>query len=343
MAQRPPRASPARAAFAPAPSVRSETAPTPAESRRAWRRSAMRFPPLASPLPRARKSRSAPASSNSRVRQFPCLRPFCKCRPLRRAQGQGSRPSLPRLRERLPACSVRVGGPVSRRPGIQAFPQPPAPSIPPCCGRPRSPGRCRASQSRDRLRWKPSGSRAACSRFASACPRIHRSKALRARIQGRRRLRQKPGGTRQKPPRDRGPCRGTAKPDREIETRVCPWRVAVPLRSAARWDSGGSGKLLFDFFIQAGAAELGRNAYGVLDGVRVRAAVSDDGYAAPPEKRRAAVFRISRPFTEIVKRALGKGVAELGSQAALDGSLEHSADVFHKPFADLQRDIADEA
>src|SRR5579863_10120992 len=57
-----------------------------------------------------------------------------------------------------------------------------------------------------------------------------------------------------------------------------PMRIysTIPPESAARGNRGGSGKLLFDFFIEAGTAEFTGDANGVLDGVGIRAAVADD-------------------------------------------------------------------
>jgi len=50
-------------------------------------------------------------------------------------------------------------------------------------------------------------------------------------------------------------------------------------RVSLRGDSG-SGKLLIDFFVHAGAAEFAGDAYGIFNGVGIRAAVRNDGDAA---------------------------------------------------------------
>src|ERR1700691_2120856 len=88
-------------------------------------------------------------------------------------------------------------------------------------------------------------------------------------------LRRKSGRIRESFRRDRGPCRNIASPDPEIEMRVCPYASEIPLRSAASSD-GGSGKLLVNLFVNARTAKFAGPAYGVFDGVGIRAAVGDE-------------------------------------------------------------------
>src|ERR1700722_492217 len=123
--------------------------------------------------------------------------------------------------------------------------------------------------------------------------------------------------------------------------RVCPCATENPLRSAASSD-GGSGKLLIDLFVDARAAEFAGHAYGVLDGVGIRAAVGDNGDYANFQKRSADGFRRVSALAKIVESLLGQSVTDLGFQQALDGLLQHALNVLHQAFTDFQRDVADE-
>src|SRR5580698_7907073 len=116
----------------------------------------------------------------------------------------------------------------------------------------------------------------------------------------------------------------------------------VPRRLAAS-SNGGSGKLLFDFFVEARAAEFAGDANGVLDSDSIGTAVADDGDAADAEQRRAAVFGGIGALAETVESVFGEHVADLRFEAALDGFFQHGANVLDQSFADLQRDVADEA
>ena len=69
----------------------------------------------------------------------------------------------------------------------------------------------------------------------------------------------------------------------------------------------------------------------------------DHSDTAHAQQRRAAGLGIIGALAEIVERALGKRVPDLGRQAALDRFLQHTADVLHKTFAELQCDIADKS
>src|SRR5271165_6275444 len=120
--------------------------------------------------------------------------------------------------------------------------------------------------------------------------------------------------------------------------RVCPCATAIPLRSAASSD-GGSGKLLIDLFVDARAAEFAGHAYGVFNGVRIRAAVRDDGDSADTQKRSAAGFRRVGALAEIVEGLLGQSVADLRFQRALDCFLQHALNVLHEAFTDFQCDV----
>src|SRR5271156_4381347 len=113
---------------------------------------------------------------------------------------------------------------------------------------------------------------------------------------------------------------------------VCPCAIEIPLRSALRGD-GGSGKLLIDFFVYARAAKFAGNAYRVLNGVRVRASMRDDGDAADTQQRSAAGFRRVGALAEIVESALRQCVADLRTERALDGFLQHTLDVLDEAFA----------
>src|ERR1700683_248140 len=155
-------------------------------------------------------------------------------------------------------------------------------------------------------------------------------------------LRRKPGRIRESFPRDRGPCRNIASPDPEIEMRVCPYASEIPLRSAAS-SNGGSGKLLVNLFVNARAAKFAGHAYGVLDGVGIRAAVGDDGDSAHTQQRSAAGFRRVGTLAEIVKGLFGQSVADLRFKRAFDGLLQHALNVLHQPFTDFQRDVPDKA
>src|SRR5262249_7801633 len=118
--------------------------------------------------------------------------------------------------------------------------------------------------------------------------------------------------------------------------------VAILSDSAAGGDSsGGCGQLLFDFFVHARAAKFGCYADCVLDGVRVRTTVSNNGDATDAEKRRAAILCIISALSKRIKCFLGKSVADLRSQAALDRLLQHAADVLNQTFTQLQSDVAD--
>src|ERR1700734_604664 len=123
--------------------------------------------------------------------------------------------------------------------------------------------------------------------------------------------------------------------------RVCPCATEIPLRSALSSD-GGSGKLPIDFFIYARAAEFAGDAYCVLDGVGIRAAVSNDGDAANTQKRSATRFRRVGALAEVVKGLLRQSGPNLRSERALDGFLQHALHVLDQAFAYFQRDVADE-
>src|ERR1700733_15689110 len=123
---------------------------------------------------------------------------------------------------------------------------------------------------------------------------------------------------------------------------VCPCATEIPLRSAASSD-GGSGKLLIDLFIDARAAEFAGHAYGVFNGVRVRAAVRDDRDSSNTQERSATRFRRIGALAKIVEGLLGQSVADLRFQRALDGFFQHALNVFHQAFTDFKGDVADEA
>src|ERR1700722_9353077 len=124
--------------------------------------------------------------------------------------------------------------------------------------------------------------------------------------------------------------------------RVCPCATEIPLGSAASSD-GGSGKLLVNLFVDARAAEFAGHAYGIFDGVRVRASVSDDGNSSNAQKRSTTGFRRVRAFAKIVEGLLGQSVADLRFQGAFDGLFQHALNVLHESFAVFQRDFAEKA
>src|SRR5579864_1324101 len=75
----------------------------------------------------------------------------------------------------------------------------------------------------------------------------------------------------------------------------------------------------------------------------VGTSVPDDGHAFYAQQGRAAVFRIVNLLAKIPVRFLGKNVAHLRTEGALQGILQQSYNVLRDAFADLQRHVADES
>ncbi len=70
--------------------------------------------------------------------------------------------------------------------------------------------------------------------------------------------------------------------------------------------------------------------------------MTDDGDATTPSSGAPPYSEESVRLRKLSKASLDKHVADLRTQAALDGFFQHAANVLDQAFADLQRDVADE-
>src|SRR5688572_26713978 len=88
--------------------------------------------------------------------------------------------------------------------------------------------------------------------------------------------------------------------------------------------------------------EVARDAHGVLDRLRVGAAVADDAAAVDAEERRAAVLGVVDALLEVVHRPLEHQRADLARRRPGELGAEHLADHLAEGLAGFEDDVADE-
>src|SRR3990172_7300462 len=100
-----------------------------------------------------------------------------------------------------------------------------------------------------------------------------------------------------------GPYRRTAIPGREIPTQLSC--------STNGFREAEFVEFRFDILIHVVLAEFVRDPDGILDGIRLGAAMADNRDSLHAKQRRAAVFGIIQPAPELLKSLLSEDVADL--------------------------------
>ena len=88
---------------------------------------------------------------------------------------------------------------------------------------------------------------------------------------------------------------------------------------------------------------IGGDPDGVLDGIGVGTAVTNDAHAFDPQERRAAVFGIVEAFAELVKAIAGQYGTDLPRNGTRQRILQLMPNHFHQALTHLERHVADEA
>src|ERR1700682_2533176 len=97
--------------------------------------------------------------------------------------------------------------------------------------------------------------------------------------------------------------------------------------------------MLVDFAI----GQLSRDPDSILDGVRIRTAVSDDADTLYAQQRSAAVLGIIQPLPELLKSSAREHISDLARDGGFQGIAQHLVNHVHQAFAHLQCNIADES
>src|SRR5436305_7552592 len=103
-------------------------------------------------------------------------------------------------------------------------------------------------------------------------------------------------------------------------------RLGGKLGLAVGWTlRGGAGQALCDGLVDAASGAFRSDADGILDGVRVRRAMADDGYAFQPKQRRASVLGVIEPSLEVVEGFPREQIADLARDGLLQRLFHHRA------------------
>ena len=86
--------------------------------------------------------------------------------------------------------------------------------------------------------------------------------------------------------------------------------------------NGQRGQFLIDLFVDPGARETSCHTDGIFDGIRVRAAVANDGHAAHAQQRGAPIFGIVDALAKLCVSAAREHVAHLRSDGAFKRFLQ---------------------
>src|SRR5436190_12675668 len=101
-------------------------------------------------------------------------------------------------------------------------------------------------------------------------------------------------------------------------------------------------KLSFDRIVYVVFAELAGDANGILNRIRIRPAMTDNGNSLDAKQRSAAEFGIIQTPLERAKRVLRENSADLCRKSAVQFLAEHFDERFEQSFAEFQRDVSRE-
>src|SRR5689334_4279558 len=93
---------------------------------------------------------------------------------------------------------------------------------------------------------------------------------------------------------------------------------------------GPPAQLALNLFVDLTRRELGRDADGVLDRIRVRTAVRNNADSPDAEQRRSAVFRIIQALLEFFESLPGEHIPDLAGDGGCEGIAQHVVEHVHQ-------------
>src|SRR5215471_2243412 len=294
---------------------------TQAKSRPALHRAAKQFPSRASLRRRGRKSRSAPANSNSLRSKLRLQRLSGRHPPLPHAKFPAPPPSLQRLAAPLPAYMFRVCVPIARRQKISMRQPPQAPNTRPGYALQQNPAPILFLPPRETRQPNKSESPVAYLPSASALLPCLQNTSSKWKSQALYRLRQIRRALTQIFPPARVPFPGIATLVLEIRTLLFPLSLylresrltqfrqdsALPARACCK-------KSLFNLFVHIRSGKARGHANRIFHRVCIRTPMADHANAAHPVQGRPAVLRVVDRLFQTAKRALRQDSCKLRYQ-----------------------------
>src|ERR1700733_7230496 len=130
--------------------------------------------------------------------------------------------------------------------------------------------------------------------------------------------------------------------DARAKKETSRWRyILVGLCGGGNAGHLADGELRLDPFVHFSFGEFGGYANGVLDGIGIGAAVSDDANTLYAEQRRAAIFGVIYALLEFLERGARKHVTDLSRNGGFQRFAQHLINHLDQAFAHLQRYVTD--